>query len=58
MSALICAEIGGLNSFEPLLAGTRLGLPVLDADGMGRAFPELQVHKISNMTNSLVRYCY
>ena len=37
------AEVGGMNSIEPLLVGARLGLPVIDADGMGRAFPELQV---------------
>ena len=28
---------------EPLLIGSRLQLPVCDADFMGRAFPELQV---------------
>jgi DUF917 family protein len=27
----------------PLVVGARLGLPVVDADGMGRAFPELQM---------------
>lgn len=37
------AEIGGMNSIEPLLVGANMKLPVLDADGMGRAFPELQV---------------
>ncbi|CAC5357367.1 unnamed protein product [Mytilus coruscus] len=36
-------EIGGLNAIEPLLVGAELGLPVLDCDGMGRAFPELQM---------------
>jgi hypothetical protein len=36
-------EIGGINSTIPLLVGARLGLPVVDADGMGRAFPELQM---------------
>lgn len=36
-------EIGGINSMLPLLVGARLGLPVVDADGMGRAFPELQM---------------
>ena len=44
----ICAigvlETGGLNSLEPLLAGILTGLPVVDADGMGRAFPELQMY--------------
>lgn len=36
-------ECGGLNSTTPLVVGARLGLPVVDADGMGRAFPELQM---------------
>jgi DUF917 family protein len=43
-SALMCFEIGGLNAFEPLLVGALLDVPVLDADGMGRAFPELQMY--------------
>lgn len=34
-------EAGGLNSTVPLLVGAQLGLPVVDADGMGRAFPNL-----------------
>lgn len=36
-------ETGGLNSLEPLLAAARTGVAVVDADGMGRAFPELQM---------------
>lgn len=36
-------ECGGINSTIPLVVGARLGLPVVDADGMGRAFPELQM---------------
>ena len=43
MSALICAEIGGANSMEPVLTAAQAGLPVLDGDGMGRAFPEVQM---------------
>lgn len=41
--AVVSAEIGGANSVEPLVAGAELGLPIVDADGMGRAFPELQM---------------
>lgn len=41
--ALVCAEIGGANSVEPLTAGAELNIPIVDADGMGRAFPELQM---------------
>lgn len=36
-------EIGGINSTIPLAVAARTGLPVLDGDGMGRAFPELQM---------------
>src|SRR5215471_13075839 len=36
-------EVGGINSTMPLVVGARLGLPIVDADGMGRAFPELQM---------------
>lgn len=34
-------EAGGVNSMIPLVVALRLGIPVVDADGMGRAFPEL-----------------
>jgi len=34
-------EAGGVNSMIPLVVGLRLGIPIVDADGMGRAFPEL-----------------
>lgn len=36
-------EAGGVNSTIPLVVGAERGLPVIDADGMGRAFPELQM---------------
>jgi uncharacterized protein len=36
-------EAGGLNSTMPFTVAARLGLPVVDADGMGRAFPEVQM---------------
>ena len=39
---VLSCEIGGGNGLEPLALGARLGLPVIDADLMGRAFPELQ----------------
>jgi DUF917 family protein len=42
-AAIISAEIGGSNSIEPMLTATRAGLPVVDGDGMGRAFPEVQM---------------
>ena len=47
IDAILPAEIGGSNSMLPLMLGARLGLPVIDADGMGRAFPELQMNSLS-----------
>ena len=44
ITALMCTEAGGMNSIEPLLVGAHTGLPVVDVDGMGRAFPELQMY--------------
>ncbi len=40
---LVVGEVGGGNAIEPLIAGAYGGLPVVDADPMGRAFPELQM---------------
>lgn len=39
----VSIEAGGLNSMVPFAVAAALGLPVIDADGMGRAFPELQM---------------
>ncbi|MEX3009798.1 DUF917 domain-containing protein [Hoeflea sp. TYP-13] len=41
--ALICIEAGGLNSTIPFAVAAATGLPLIDGDGMGRAFPELQM---------------
>ena len=41
--ALVCIEIGGVNSLVPIMAAARTGLPLVNADGMGRAFPEIQM---------------
>ncbi len=43
IGAIIPAEIGGVNSVIPLAVGRELGLPVIDGDGMGRAYPEIQL---------------
>jgi DUF917 family protein len=40
---LACIEAGGVNSTIPFVAAAKLGLPLVDGDGMGRAFPELQM---------------
>lgn len=47
----MAGEIGGANAFTPIIAASILNYPVLDADTIGRAFPELQMsscnlHKI------------
>jgi DUF917 family protein len=41
--AVMSVEIGGGNAIQPFLAAGVLGLPVIDADAMGRAFPEAQM---------------
>jgi len=43
VTAVIPFEIGGVNSCLPIAVAANLGLPLVDADGMGRAFPELQM---------------
>jgi DUF917 family protein len=37
------AEAGGLNSVMPFLLAARKRIPMVDADMMGRAFPEIQM---------------
>jgi DUF917 family protein len=37
------SEIGGANGVAPVAWAARLGVPLVDADGMGRAFPEVQM---------------
>ncbi|MBQ2994743.1 MAG: DUF917 domain-containing protein, partial [Peptococcaceae bacterium] len=41
--AFMPLEVGGINSLIPIAAAAQLEIPVVDADGMGRAFPELQM---------------
>lgn len=41
-------ECGGINSTFPFAVAAKTGLPLVDADGMGRAFPELQ-HETFNI---------
>ena len=40
-------EIGGGNAIQPLMAAAHLGLPVVDADTMGRAYPEAQMTSVA-----------
>ena len=39
----MAVEIGGSNGLQPFMVAAVLGLPVVDADAMGRAFPEAQM---------------
>lgn len=41
--AVMASEIGGSNGVAPAGWAARLGVPLVDADGMGRAFPEVQM---------------
>ncbi|HUA56643.1 MAG TPA: DUF917 domain-containing protein [Candidatus Sulfotelmatobacter sp.] len=41
--AIMSVEIGGGNAIQPMMGAAHLGLPVVDADAMGRAFPEAQM---------------
>jgi len=45
--AVISIEAGGLNSCIPIYTSACLGLPLVDGDGMGRAFPELPMVSFS-----------
>lgn len=46
-SAVMAIEIGGGNAFQPLMVAAETGLPVVDADAMGRAFPEAQMNSFA-----------
>ncbi len=41
--AVMAGEIGAENGVLPFLAAAQMDLPVVDADCMGRAFPEMQM---------------
>ena len=43
IDAVMSAEIGGANSMIPMSLGARIGIPVVDGDLIGRAFPEIQL---------------
>ncbi|AUN32655.1 DUF917 domain-containing protein [Niveispirillum cyanobacteriorum] len=43
IDAVLPVEIGGGNGLAPFIAAAELGVPVVDCDGMGRAFPESQM---------------
>jgi uncharacterized protein len=45
--AVMSLEIGGGNGIQPLMAAAHLDLPVVDADTMGRAYPEAQMTSVA-----------
>jgi DUF917 family protein len=52
--ALIPAELGGFSTLAAVDAAARHGIPLMDADGAGRAVPEmhLQTYMIDNMVST------
>lgn len=42
-TAVTAVEVGGSNSMVPMVAALSLGVPMVDSDSMGRAFPETQM---------------
>lgn len=44
---IMALEIGGGNAIQPLMAAAHLGRPVVDADMMGRAYPEAQMTSVA-----------
>jgi uncharacterized protein len=45
--AVMALEVGGGNGIQPLMAAAHLRLPVVDADTMGRAYPEAQMTSVA-----------
>jgi DUF917 family protein len=43
IEAVMPFEAGGVNSTTPVMIAAKRGLPLVDADGMGRAFPQLEM---------------
>lgn len=46
-AAIMALEIGGGNAIQPLMAAAELDRPVVDADTMGRAYPEAQMTSVA-----------
>lgn len=45
VAAVLAIEIGGQNGLSPMVLAARKGIPIVDCDGMGRAFP--QAHMVT-----------
>ncbi len=42
-AAIMSIEVGGLNTLLPVAAAAEMGLPVVNADSMRRAFPQIEM---------------
>lgn len=42
-AAIMPIEVGGLNTLLPIATAAEMGLPVVNADGMRRAFPQIEM---------------
>ena len=49
--AVMAIEIGGGNGIQPLMAAAHLGIPVVDCDAMGRAYPQAEMTSFAIVTN-------
>jgi DUF917 family protein len=47
IDAVMSAEIGGMNSMIPIVLAAQTGVPVVDGDLIGRAFPEIQLTSLT-----------
>lgn len=56
ITAIMPMEAGGANGLLPLIAAAELGIPIVDADCMGRAFPGINMvtPAIYNKTNQSI----
>jgi hypothetical protein len=43
IDAIMPVEVGGMNTLIPLAVAAELGIPCVDADGMRRAFPQIEM---------------
>jgi len=43
IAAILPVEVGGMNTLVPLMVAAELGVPCVDADGMRRAFPQIEM---------------
>ncbi len=41
--AMMPIEVGGVNTLVPIATAVEMGLPIVDADGMRRAFPQIEM---------------